>query len=198
MEFDAMKQKQPAPPFTPSRLFIYYNERVVEHSVNEDAGAMLRDGIKVTAKYGAPSEEPKTPHSWPYDTADFAKKPPADVYTAALEFRAQRYLRLPRNLNQMKGCLASGFPFVFGISVYESFESNAATKTGDVPMPGANERLLGGHAMLMVGYDDAKQRFVLRNSWGPTWGDKGYGTIPYSYLMDDNLSDDFWTIRLVG
>ena len=95
----------------------------------------------------------------------------------------------------MRACLASGFPFVFGFAVYEGFESQQTAKTGVVEMPKAGERMLGGHAVLGVGYDDTARRFTVRNSWGPKWGQKGYFTIPYDYLADRNLSDDFWTIR---
>ena len=109
------------------------------------------------------------------------------------------YSRVARSLNQMKGCLASGFPFVFGFSVYDSFETDEVTQTGVVNMPDlANEHLLGGHAVLAVGYDDASQRFIVRNSWGPDWGQRGYFTMPYIYLMTPDLSDDFWTIRLIA
>jgi C1A family cysteine protease len=98
----------------------------------------------------------------------------------------------------MRGCLASGYPFVFGFTVYESFESQDVAKTGVVPMPSPNEQTVGGHAVLAVGYDDSQQRFIVRNSWGPDWGMKGYFTIPYAYLTQSNLSDDFWTIRLIS
>ena len=97
----------------------------------------------------------------------------------------------------MKGCLASGYPFVFGFTVYESFESSEVARTGDVPMPSAEEPVVGGHAVLAVGYDDEDAVFICRNSWGPAWGDAGYFYMPYAYLLDDNLSDDFWTIRVV-
>ena len=96
----------------------------------------------------------------------------------------------------MKTCLASGFPFVFGFTVYESFESDAVAQTGCVPMPGPDESTLGGHAVMAVGYSDASQRFLVRNSWGPSWGIHGYFTIPYAYLSNSDLADDFWTIRL--
>jgi C1A family cysteine protease len=95
----------------------------------------------------------------------------------------------------MRICLADGFPFVFGFSVYESFESATVARTGVAPMPRRDEKLLGGHAVLAVGYDDAKERFLVRNSWGTGWGMKGYFTLPYDYLGDRNFSDDFWTIR---
>jgi C1A family cysteine protease len=98
----------------------------------------------------------------------------------------------------MKGCLASGYPFVYGFTVYESFESDEVAKTGAAPMPTAGEKVLGGHAVVAVGYDDASQRFISRNSWGTGWGMAGYFTIPYAYLTDGNLADDFWTIRLVA
>ena len=92
--------------------------------------------------------------------------------------------------------LASGYPFVFGFSVYTEFENDTAAKTGEINMPGPKEKLLGGHAVVAVGYDDSTQRFIVRNSWGSWWGIKGYFTMPYAYLTDSNLYDDFWTIRL--
>src|SRR5204863_7946379 len=128
---------------------------------------------------------------------------PAKCYKDALKYKTVSYQRLLHSLAQMKGCLATGFPFVFGVAVYESFLSSAADRTGNIPLPapgepGANEDgSPAGHAMLAVGYDDAHQRFIIRNSWGTSWGNGGYGTIPYAYLLDDNLADDFWTIRLV-
>jgi C1A family cysteine protease len=97
----------------------------------------------------------------------------------------------------MQGCLASGYPFVFGFTVYESFESNAVAQTGDMPMPKSGEKVVGGHAVLAVGFDNEDRVFIVRNSWGDGWGDAGYFYIPYAYLLDDNLADDLWTIRLV-
>jgi C1A family cysteine protease len=178
--------------FTPSRLFIYYLERVLERSVPEDAGAMIRDGVKAVAKQGAPHES-----LWPYIISKFALKPPATAYTDAAKHPALLYRRVTQTLPQLQGCLAAGFPFVFGFSVYESFESATVARTGTVPMPRATEALLGGHAVLAVGYDTATSRFLVRNSWGPGWGKAGYFTMPFAYLTDLNLSDDFWTITLV-
>lgn len=194
LEFDQMKQGL-ADVFTPSRLFIYYNERVMEGTISEDAGAMIRDGIKSVNKIGAPHET-----LWPYSDANpgpFQKKPSTAAYTDARKHPALLYQRLVQDEMQLKGCLASGFPFVFGISVFDSFESSAVAKTGRVPMPKPKEKLLGGHAILAVGYDDHKRRFIIRNSWGDGWGIKGYFTLPYDYVLDENLSDDFWVIKSV-
>jgi C1A family cysteine protease len=123
--------------------------------------------------------------------------PPKAFADAPLD-KALQYQSVPQVLAQMKGCLASGYPFVYGFTVYESFESTQVAQTGIVPMPASSEKVLGGHAVLAVGYDDSSQRFIVRNSWGPGWSLKGYFTVPYAYLTDSNLSDDFWTIRLVA
>jgi len=177
-------------PFTNvSRLFIYYNERVIEHSVSEDSGAMIRDGIKTLVKQGVCSEK-----KWPYVVSKFTQKPSATCYKEASDHQVTAYARL-QALDEMRACLASGYPFVFGFTVYESFESDKVAKSGVVPLPKHNEKMLGGHAVLAVGYDDATQRVLVRNSWGPGWGMKGYFTMPYDYLADRNLSDDFWTVR---
>jgi len=195
LEFDMMKEQLPKI-VTPSRLFIYYNERAKEGTISEDSGAQIRDGIKSVNQLGACLET-----TWPYTDANpgpFQQRPPKPCYDEALKYKALTYHRVARSLGQMRGCLASGYPFVFGFSVYDSFESETVARTGVVPMPGAAETLLGGHAVLAVGYDDASQRFTVRNSWGPGWGMHGYFTLPYAYLLDSNLSDDFWTIRTIA
>ncbi len=190
LDFERLKQSKPA--ITPSRLFIYYNERVMEGSVASDAGAEIRDGIKSVAQKGdCPESE------WPYDVAAFTRKPTDKCYLDAKKARVIGYMRVSQVLGQMKGCLAAGFPFVFGFSVYDGFESDAVSKTGVLNMPAPDEQMQGGHAVMCVGYDDASQRFIVRNSWGSSWGQAGYFTIPYAYLTDPNLADDFWTIRIV-
>jgi len=104
--------------FIPSRLFIYYNERAMEGTVSTDSGAQIRDGIKSVGSQGD-CPEPE----WPYNIAKFAVKPPAKCYKDAVKHRAVLYQRLTPIPNQLKGCLASGYPFVFGFTVYESFEA---------------------------------------------------------------------------
>lgn len=191
-QFDEMKQKAPDAS-VPSRLFIYYGERAMEGTVNEDSGAQIRDGIKVVASQGVCPES-----EWPYDVTKFKQKPPQKCFTDAKKFQAVTYQRLIQDQNTMKGCLAEGFPFVFGITVYQSMMSGTVAKNGVVPMPSTQEKVLGGHAILAVGFDDKTQRFKFRNSWGTTWGDKGYGYLPYAYLTDQNLASDFWTIRAIA
>ncbi len=190
LEFLELKDKLPLVDL--SRLFIYYDERVVEHTVNSDSGAMLRDGIKTLAKQGVCTEK-----TWPYIISEFTQKPSPTSYEEALQHQITSYHRI-LTTDDMRTCLAEGFPFVFGFSVYESFESPQVAKTGVVPMPQKGEQQKGGHAVVGVGYDDSQQRFIVRNSWGPNWGMKGYFAIPYAYLADRNLSDDFWTVRRGG
>jgi C1A family cysteine protease len=190
-QFEQILQKR-LTAFLPSRLFIYYNERVIEHTVTEDAGAMLRDGIKCVVKQGVCPET-----QWPYVVSRFARRPSEACYRHALDHQVVSYRRIPQNLRQMKGCLASGYPFVFGFAVYESFESEAVARTGRVPMPGNDEGMLGGHAVMAVGYDDKEACFIVRNSWGTAWGRRGHCLMPYEYLAHPDLTADFWTIRMV-
>lgn len=191
LEFDQMKQHL-TPVFVPSRLFIYYNERAMEGTVGTDSGAQIRDGIKSVGSQGTCTES-----EWPYDITKFAVQPPSNCYQDAPQNRALSYQRLLHSLDQMRACLASGFPFVFGMTVYESFESAAVAQSGQVPMPAPTEQSIGGHAVLAVGYDDAQQTFLVRNSWGTGWGMQGYFSLPYAYLSNNNLTDDLWTIRIV-
>jgi C1A family cysteine protease len=175
-----------------SRLFIYYNERVVMHTTGVDSGAMLRDGIKTLVKQGACAEA-----LWPYDARKFSKRPAVPCYRDGLDHRITSYRRIT-GLARMKTCLAEGFPFVFGFTVYRSFESAGVARTGVVPMPGRREAALGGHAVMAVGYDERAGRFTVRNSWGARWGSGGYCTMPYEYLGNPDMAGDFWTVRAGG
>lgn len=178
--------------FVPSRLQIYYDERSLEGTTRQDSGANIRDGLKCVANKGVCPET-----MWPYDITKFANRPPRKCYLEAVKHQAIKYMSVVPSLSQLKGCLADGFPFVFGISVYESFESDGVAKTGEVPMPSTTEQMLGGHCIVAVGYDDATQRFIIRNSWGADWGDKGHCYLPYNYVTNRSLASDFWTIRAV-
>lgn len=197
IQFERMRQNLPSAGLVPSRLFIYYNERAMEGTINSDSGAQIRDGIKSAGSQGD-CFEGTAADQWPYVISRFRRKPPPACYAEALKDRAVSYSRLTPTVAQLKGCLASGYPFVFGFTVYSSFEGPDVAKSGVVQMPAPGETVVGGHAVLAVGYDDGAQRFTVRNSWGATWGQKGYFTIPYAYLISGNLADDFWTIRLVS
>lgn len=183
--------KQNMTSYSPSRLFIYYNERLLEGTVNEDPGANLRDGIKTLNKDGACPED-----MWPYNISQYRVKPPDAAYKAALQDRATGYYRVNVDATSIKTAIASGYPVIAGISVYSSFETNAVTRTGKVPMPGRHDYLLGGHAVLIVGFDEATQQFIVRNSWGTSWGDNGYFYLPYAYAVP-SLMNDLWVITTI-
>lgn len=187
--FDQMLQKDKGI-FAPARLFIYYNERAAEGTIRSDSGAAIRDGIKSIASLGVCDEA-----LVPYNINTFTKKPVAAAYKAALKHRSVNYQAVPQTLDQIRACLVNR-PFVFGFTVYESFESAEVAKTGIVPMPAPHEKTLGGHAVLCVGYDDASQRFTVMNSWGTGWAQQGFFTIPYAYLAG-KLASDFWVVQTV-
>lgn len=177
---------------TPSRLFIYYNERVIEGTVDSDAGAMGRDGIKSLAKQGAAPEK-----EWPYIVSKFADKPPAKVYADAVKFEVLTYKRIAHTqIAAIKAALAEGYPISFGFTAYDSFEGDAIAKTGIMPMPAKTESVVGGHEVVAVGYIESKQVIICRNSWGKAWGDNGYFYMPYAYITS-KLASDFWILETV-
>lgn len=186
--FDELKQKE-AQPFIPSRLFIYYNERNLEGHVSEDSGAEIHDGIQVIHSLGVCSE-----NDWPYNIDKFKEKPSNNCYTSALSHKTIDYRAISQKLDQLKSALIEGFPVVFGFSVYESFESEEVAKTGIMPIPKPDEKLLGGHAVALVGFDNIKKVFIVRNSWGSGWGDNGYFYMPYDFIINPNMASDFWTV----
>lgn len=191
--FEFCRKKQKLKIFMPSRLFLYYNERVMINTVNSDSGAYIRDGIKSLNTTGICPEK-----NWPYMVEKFADKPPKKCYDMAIKSTIKSYQRLNNtNLPQLQSCLSEGYPFVFGFTVYESFQSQQVAKTGILPMPKPKEKVVGGHAVMAVGYDNSKNAVIVRNSWGTNWGLKGYFYMPYGYISSNNLCDDFWTIRIV-
>lgn len=179
--------------FVPSRLFIYYNEREMEGTIPYDSGARIRDGIKSINRIGVCDER-----IWEYDITKFAEKPTEDCYVQAGRNKAVKYERLNNSETELKTCLASGFPFVFGFTVYESFETRAVAKTGKMPMPSKKEKSMGGHAVTGVGYDDELKCFIIKNSWSDKWGEKGYFHMPYDYITDSDLCADFWVVQKVS
>lgn len=190
-QYDQIKQNIPV--WNPSRLFIYYNERLMEGTVNQDAGAELRDGIKSIATYGVCKEA-----TWPYDVSQFAVKPITEAYTEAKQNLALQYERVNQDLVDLKTVLASGYPIVVGIMLFEAFESDQVAEIGIVPMPSPQDQCIGGHAVVICGYNDATSRFLMRNSWGPSWGDQGYFYLPYEYLTNDQLALDFWVVTSIN
>lgn len=178
-----------------SRLFLYYNEREMIGTIFSDSGAFLRDGVKSLNKQGVCPEREWTYSADTKPGAKFTKRPPKSCYKSALLRQILSYWRISNNLFDMRACLADGYPFVFGFSVYESFMAEEVRKTGIMPMPKAGERLCGGHAVMAVGYDNDKRMLLVRNSWGKNWGEKGYFWMPYDYLSKSNNCSDFWTIR---
>ena len=191
IEFDQIKQGMV--PWVPSRLFIYYNERAMEGTINEDAGAQIRDGIKCINTLGVCPET-----EWPYDMEKFAIKPLLECYTTAKEHPSVLYHSVNQDQHSIEQALASGFPVVFGFTVYEKFESEEVASTGILPMlDDEKQECMGGHAVLCVGYDRIKQLFLVRNSWGEEWGQAGYFWMPYEYMLNENLAHDFWVIQSV-
>jgi C1A family cysteine protease len=172
-----------------SRLFVYYQERLLEGTIRIDAGAYLRSGIKATYTWGAPRES-----LWAYNTRLFAVKPPQLAYTEALGRKITRYERC-NTFDSVKQALSEGYPVVAGFMVYQSFLSAATTRTGVMPYPRPTERQLGGHAVCLVGYDEARKVFIAKNSWGIRWGDRGYFYMPYQVIQNTMMSSDLWVIK---
>lgn len=175
--------------FIPSRLAMYYWCRLSDRTVNHDSGTSLTTGMKVMARYGCPRES-----TWKYDVKKFRLAPGPNTTKEGRNHRLKPGLAVKQDLTVMKSVLAEGFPFIFGFSVYKSFsEGNWDKTTGMMPLPKSGEELYGGHAVMAVGYDDVKNAFKIRNSWGSNWGQKGHFWMPYSYITDRDYADDFWT-----
>lgn len=190
-EYDEIRQNE-TDIFTPSRLFIYYNERKMEGTVPYDSGATIRDSIKTIYNDGVVSEE-----MWPYNIENFTTEPSVECYENAKLHKCVSYKRVEQDFTDLQECLTLGLPVVFGMTVYESFESQTVQETGIMPMPKKGEKILGGHALCLCGIDTIKERFIVRNSWGENWGDKGYFYMPYEYLLDEQYCRDFWTVLKV-
>lgn len=166
-----------------SPLYLYYKERELHGWVNSDTGAYMIDGMTVLSNSGDCLDS-----TIPYDIANFKEKPSAVAEKEAADYRIDSYTLL-KTLDELKTQLAEGHPAVFGFTMYDSFFDPLITKTGMMPMPQVGEFIVGGHAVFVVGYDDAKQVLIIRNSWGGKWGDKGYFYMPYAYVSPENVSE---------
>ena len=178
---------------TPSRLFIYYNGRVLENYVQYDYGLEIYDGISTMKTNGVCDEK-----IWPYDISKFASKPSVICYQKATVSKILSLSPIAQNLVALQTAISSGLPIIIGICVYESFESKSVDRTGLVPIPNVNtETLLGGHCVVLIAYNNANKLFTFRNSWGKNWGAGGNGYIPYSYITNRILAFDFYTINSI-
>lgn len=201
MQYDLHLDGEPLNLHRPSRLMLYYMERMIEGSLGQgDTGAFGRDGFKALSKYGwVPERE------WRYDINKYAVDPPAPLWSeAATRLLTKPYAVVPQTEQDIKAALSNNQTVAFGFTVYESFEYQETLDTGIVPMPSRNESQLGGHEVLLVGYLAEQPDYALvRNSWGKsvyqgvpgaeTYGG-GYFLIPWSYILDPNLTDDLRTI----
>jgi len=176
-----------------SRLFIYYYERLFIGTVNYDSGAYIRDGIKACYTYGAPTE-----NLWPYNISKFRSVPSKEALIDAAKRKVTSYQRAA-DFNQVIDAITSGYPVTVGFSVYSSFDTNIVARTGIMPYPDTKkEKLLGGHAVLLVGYNKNNNTFIARNSWGTGWGDRGYFYMPFQVIQNTSMSSDFWVIKSIS
>jgi C1A family cysteine protease len=178
--------------FNPSRLFLYYNTRAYEGTTQHDTGATLRDAIKSMKRQGMCRES-----DWPYNVKEYRTKPQSRCYEAVTGNTLCQYERLAQDIDQFRACLDESCPFVFGFNVYQSFHDYSNQKSGLMPMPSYREKSrepIGKHAVMAIGYDDAKRRVIIQNSWGVGWGDKGCFYMPYEFISDSIMCFDFWKI----
>jgi Cysteine protease len=172
--------------FPVSRLFLYYEARRPIDMIAEDSGCYIRDAMRVAYNIGVPRET-----GWRYHEDAFAVAPPARSYKSAPYHKITSYKSVAVDNNEIRLALSQGHPVVFGISVFDSFYNE---RNGVVPMPTFNDEYLGGHSMLIVGYDDRSKLYTVLNSWGNTWGDDGFCYIPYSYIGNRQLGSDYWLL----
>jgi C1A family cysteine protease len=173
-----------------SRQFLYYVTRSLEGSTRYDAGATIADTVSAEVKFGICLES-----LWPY-SKPLSAKPNAQAYADGMKHQVLSKAPVQQTQSALELVLAAKRPIHFGMTVYESFESNAVAKTGIVPMPKTHEKVLGGHALWLFDYDRPKRKAYGQNSWGAKWGQDKLGIfeIPYDYLLSPDLTGDFWTI----
>lgn len=177
--------------YDPSKLFLYYVTRSLEGTVDVDSGATIRNTIKAANEFGVATES-----FWPYVESKFKVKPPDMAFEIASHHQALEYKRVKQRLDDIRECLYEENLISFGIAVYDGLYEVTAKKP-HLEMPNFNNAMLGGHALVLCGYDDSNQHFIVRNSWSKSFGLEGYFYIPYNYVLDSQLSMDLWTISLV-
>lgn len=178
--------------FLPSYLFLYYNERVLEECAEEDCGAFIPSGMKSISTLGIAPE-----NWWPYDESKVLDKPTPQAYTEAKKHRCTSYYRVGQSQDQIHQALINGFPIIAGLNLYDSFCTKEVSKSGTMIMPPENDMKAGGHAVVIVGFDNTTQRYVARNSWGTSWGQDGHFTIPYAYLLNPDYCTEMWVMATI-
>jgi len=186
LEYGRRREKK-RPDFDPSRLFIYYNTRVIEKDVEKDEGGELRNGMKSLTDYGSASEA-----LWPFDENKVLEKPIPSAYEEGMKSMIKKYMRIPTDQKKILNVLSHDMPIAFGLSCFENFDTAKTAEDGIIPMPTGSHK--GDHAMVCVGFNGT--HFIVRNSWGDSWGDNGYAYIPIDYMLNDNLGGDYWCIEL--
>lgn len=187
-----LRQREALPVFTPSRLWGYYQTRVAENCVASDAGCTVADAMVVANKLGVPPEP-----LWPFDPAKVLVDPPYDLMLEAQADMALAYQVVANRVTAILSCFKQGSPVVMGATVFSGIQSEQAAATGYIPMPLPDEAPDGGHAMLLVGYQSGPRRFIVRNSWGAEWGDKGSGYLDAEYVTNASITDELWCISKV-
>ena len=178
-----------------SRLLHYYCGRAIGgDSSLEDTGLDIRQAANIIKQYGACGES-----TWPYKTSNFNILPPLNVFKASLYFKKYLYSFVKQDITSLTAILyGQKLPIIFGINVYDSFMSDVVASTGVVPMPNlTNETLQGGHCIVMVGFNNKTSTFTCVNSWGSSWGNRGFFTIPYQYVLDPSLASDFCCLNFL-
>jgi len=171
---------------SPSRLFLYYNTRMIENTINKDVGCQIKNCLESINLYGVCNE-----NEYPYKIDNVFNKPPVNFYNPDIKIK---FSKIEQTIDQIKLALNNNYPIIFGFNVFESFESDEIEKTGIVPYPNEEENILGGHCAVIIGCDSDKEVFIIRNCWGFIWGDKGYFYLPYQYVINTNFCDNFWII----
>lgn len=191
--FEYEQVRQQLKDFMPSRLFIYYNERVIEGTTDFDSGASIRDGIKTLNRIGTCTEE-----TWPYHIVSFKVPPSPEAYQEAEEHKSILYNRVPQTEEALKTALTLEYPVAFGFTIFESFMDPEKWSCDRMPDPKPNEKILGGHAVVLCGFDNVNRLFLVRNSWGEQWGTDGYFWMPFDFCVDRKYCSDFWVIEKVN